>query len=325
VTARTLRLAFFGTPEFAVPTLERLIAGRHPVVAVVSQPDRRRGRGRQLSPAPVSRLALREKITLLRPEALPDPALERSLREAAPDLGVVVAYGQFIPRRIRELPVLGYCINGHASLLPKLRGAAPIARAILTGETLTGVSVIRLEREMDAGPVAATRELEIGSDETAGSLGERLALLSADAIEAVVEQISEERAIWVAQNHAAATTAPKLERAEARLDWSEPADALVQRVRAMSPKPGAFTAFGNDTLRILAAHAESGAATAAPGTVRCKPGRPVRIATGDGWLIPRLIQRSGGKALDLDAFVRGTPIPDGAVLGADPAAARLDS
>lgn len=325
MTARTLRLAFFGTPEFAVPTLERLIAGRHCVVSVVSQPDRRRGRGRHLSPAPVSSVALREKIPLLRPEALSDPALERSLREAAPDLGVVVAYGHFVPKQIRELPTLGYCINGHASLLPKLRGAAPIARAILTGETRTGVSVMRLEREMDAGPVAATRELAIASDETAGSLGERLALLTADAIEAVVEQISEESAVWLPQDHAAATTAPKLERAEARLDWSEPARALVHRVRAMSPKPGAFTAFGKDTLRILAARAESGAANAAPGTVRSEAGGPVRIATGDGWLIPRVIQRSGGKVLDVDAFMRGTPIPDGALLGADPTAARLES
>ncbi len=325
LTARTLRLAFFGTPEFAVPTLERLFAGRHPVVAVVSQPDRGRGRGRRLSPSPISRVALGEKIPLLRPEVLGDPALEHSLRQCEPDLGVVVAYGRFVPKPIRELPALGYCINGHASLLPKLRGAAPIARAILTGETLTGVSVMRLERQMDAGPVAATRELAIESDETTGALAERLALLTAEAIEEVVEQISEDRAVWVPQDHAAATTAPKLQRAEARLDWSEPAAALVRRVRAMSPKPGAVTAFGKDTLRILAARAVSGAANAPPGTVRVESGQPLRIATGDGWLIPRVIQRTGGKALDVDAFLRGRPIPDGARLGADPATARLES
>ncbi len=295
------------------------------MVVVVSQPDRGRGRGRRQSPSPVSVVAKREKIPLLRPERLVDPALEHSLRKAAPDLGVVVAYGRFVPRKIRELPALGHCINGHASLLPKLRGAAPIARAILTGETATGVSVIQLEREMDAGPVAATHELAIGSDETAGALSERLAQLSAEAIAEVVEQISEARAIWAPQDHGAATAAPKLERDDARLDWSEPAEALVRRVRAMSPKPGAFTAFGKDTLRILAARTDRDAADAAPGTVRVESGKPLRIATGDGWLIPRVIQRTGGKALDVDAFLRGKPIPDGARLGVDPATARLES
>jgi methionyl-tRNA formyltransferase len=310
-TAPSLRLAFFGTPEFATPTLERLLAGRHSVVSVVSQPDRRRGRGRRFSPSPVAEVASRERLLLLRPEKVGAPEVEEALRASRPDLGVVVAFGQFVPKRIRELPVLGFCINGHASLLPRWRGAAPIARAILAGDPVTGVSVMRLEREMDAGPVARRRELAIGPEETAGELAARLAELTADLVAEVLEEIAEGRVEWTQQDAAQATEAPRLERADARLDWTQPAEALARRVRAMAPAPGAFTTLEGQTLRILAARAEPGRANAAPGTVRDQPGGPLRIASGDGWLVPRVLQRAGGRALDVDAYLRGKPIPDG--------------
>jgi len=260
-------------------------------------------------------VALRENLPLLRPERVGDPGTERALRDALPDLGVVVAFGQFIPRRIRELPALGYCINGHASLLPRWRGAAPIARAILNGDERTGVSVMRLEREMDAGPVTVQREIDIAPDETAGGLSDRLAKLSADAIADVVEQIAEDRVAWTPQDAALATSAPKLEREDARLDWSESAANLVLRVRAMAPTPGAFTELGGETLRILVARAEPGPLDAPPGTARCSGDAPLRVATADGWLVPRLLQRAGGRALDTEAYLRGRPIPDGAQLG----------
>jgi methionyl-tRNA formyltransferase len=311
VPAPSLRLAFFGTPEFATPTLERLLAGRHSIVSVVSQPDRRRGRGRRFSPSPVAAIASREGLSLLRPEKVGAPEVEEALRATEPDLGVVVAFGQFVPKRIRELPALGYCINGHASLLPRWRGAAPIARAILAGDTVTGVSVMRLVREMDAGPVALRRELAIGPEETAGELAARLAELTADLVAEVVEEIAEGRVEWTQQDATQVTEAPRFERADARLDWTQPAEALARRVRAMAPSPGAFTSLEGDTLRILAARAEPGPAQAPPGTVRDRPGAPLRIASGDGWLVPRILQRPGGKALDVDAYLRGKPIPDG--------------
>ena len=160
-----------------MPTLEALLAGPHPVVGVVSQPDRPQGRGRKPKPSPVSSVALRANVPLLRPERVGDPAVVAELRGLAPDLGVVVAFGQFLPKAIRELPRLGYLINAHASLLPKYRGAAPIQRAILAGELATGVSVMRVEREMDAGPVALVRELAIGPEETGGELAQRIAAL----------------------------------------------------------------------------------------------------------------------------------------------------
>jgi len=289
---------------------------------VVSQPDRPRGRGRHPGPSPVSALALRAGIPLLRPERVGDPEVERELAALAPDLGVVVAFGQFLPRRIRELPRLGYLVNGHASLLPRWRGAAPIARAILAGDTRTGISVMRVEREMDAGPVALRAELEIGPDEDAGSLEARLAALCADAVVRAIDAIAGGKVAWVAQDPALATFAPKLEPGEARLDWSERAEGLARRVRAFAPSPGAWTTFGAERLRILAARAEPGPVGDAPGTVRRRrePADPqqgsiLRIATGDGWLVPTHVQRAGGRPMDVAAYLRGHDLPDGATLG----------
>jgi methionyl-tRNA formyltransferase len=306
-----------------VPTLERLLAGRHPVVSVVSQPDRPRGRGRKLSPSPVAERALRAGVPLLRPEAVAAPEVEAALRAAAPDLGVVVAFGQFLPKRIRELPRLGYAINGHASLLPRWRGAAPIARAVLAGDAETGISVMRVEREMDAGPVASRVATPIGPGETTGELELRLAGLAADALAAAVEEIALGRLVWTPQPTAGVTFAPKLGREEAQLDFREPARALVRRVCAFAPKPGAFTAFRGEPLRILRAEAQPGAVDRSPGRVARGSDPLLRIATGDGWLVPRVLQRAGGRALATPDFLRGCDLADGIVLGSEAATARL--
>ncbi len=287
----------------------------------MSQPDRPRGRGRHAGPSPVSAVALRAGVALLRPERVGDPEVERELRALAPDLGVVVAFGQFLPRRIRELPRLGYLVNGHASLLPRWRGAAPIARAILAGDARTGISVMRVEREMDTGPVALRAETEIGEGEDAGSLEARLAQLCAEAVSRAVDAIAEGRVTWTEQDPAAATFAPKLEPGEARLDWREPAPALARRVRAFAPSPGAWTTLLGERLRILAARAEPGPVGGAPGTVRrpepadLQQRSTLRIATGAGWLVPTRVQRAGGRAMDVAAFLRGHDLPDGATLG----------
>jgi methionyl-tRNA formyltransferase len=309
-----MRLVFFGTPDFAVPTLVRL-ASEHEIAAVVSQPDRPSGRGRRVSPSPVSAAAQERGLALLRPERVGTPEVVAALREANTDLGVVVAFGQFLPRPVRELPRLGYLVNGHASVLPRHRGAAPIARALLAGDTETGISVMRVEREMDAGPVALVRTLAIGADEDAGQLTGRLARLAADAIAEALAQIAEGRVHWTEQDAARATLAPKIDSSELTIDWRDPADAIALRVRAFAPAPGARTLLHGEPLRILAARAEPGAADRAPGTARVRPGEPLRIATGGGWLVPERVQRAGGNALDLPAFLRGRPISDGEVLG----------
>jgi methionyl-tRNA formyltransferase len=285
------------------------------VVAVVTQPDRARGRGRRLSPSPVARVAARAGVACLQPESVGDPACLAELRTRAPDLGVVVAYGQFLPKRVREAPRLGYCINAHASLLPKLRGAAPVAHAILAGETETGVSVMRVEREMDAGPVAAVVRTPIGPDENAGELGARLAGLAAGAIADALDAIARGDVRWTPQDPARASFAPKLEAADQELDWQRPATELARRVRALAPRPGAATQWHGERLRILAARAADAEVDRAPGTVHALERREIRVATGRGWLAPLVLQRPGARPLDVASFLRGHPIPDGARLG----------
>ncbi len=283
---------------------------------VVSQPDRRRGRGRKTSPSPVSAVALEAGVDLLRPERVGEPGCLAALREHAPDLGVVVAFGQFLPRSVRELPRVGYLINAHASLLPRHRGAAPVQRAILAGDERTGISVMRIEREMDAGPVASMHETPIREDDDAGSLLERLSGIAAEAILEAVEEIAAGSIRFQEQDESRATLAPKIEKADTRLDFAAPADELVRRVQAMAPSPGAVTALDGEPLRILAARAGSdGAVGDPPGTVRRDAEGALRIATGSGWLLPLRVQRAGGKALAIEDFLRGRPVEDGSVLG----------
>ncbi|MCX5738300.1 MAG: methionyl-tRNA formyltransferase, partial [Proteobacteria bacterium] len=243
------------------------------------------------------------------------PAFAETVREFGADLGIVVAFGQFLPKRVRELPRLGYLINAHASLLPRHRGAAPIAHAILAGDLETGVSVMRVEREMDAGPSSVVRRTPIAAGETTGELTERLAALAADAIAEAIDLVAQGRIVWTPQNDARATLAPKLGPADALLDWREAAVALARRVRALAPRPGAFTTLQNERLRILAATALAVRCDDAPGTLRLGGDAPLRIATGEGWLAPRVLQRAGGKPLDVDVFLRGHPLADGARVG----------
>lgn len=309
---------FFGTPAFAVPTLARLVQDHHQIVYVVSQPDRARGRGRKNSPSPVAQFALDHHLPLLRPENVNDPSLIEALRAAAPDLGIVVAFGQFLPKPIRELPRRGYLINGHASLLPKYRGAAPIQHALLHGETETGVSIMRVEKAMDTGAVALTRRLAILPGENAEELSTRLSVVCAEAIADAVQRIASGEVTWHEQAHAQASYAPKLEKADAEIDWQRPAQELVHQICGLAPKPGAVTSWQGEPLRILRARVASSSASVgamrAPGTLHYENG-VLQIATGDGELVPTVLQRAGKNALPVDAFLRGFALPEGGRLG----------
>ena len=322
---RRLRVVFFGTPDIAVATLEALLAGPHEVVGVVSQPDRGRGRGRKLSPSPISEVALREDLPLLRPEKVGDAETVAALDALRPDVGVVVAFGQFIPRKVRELPTEGYLINAHASLLPKYRGAAPIARAILDGEDETGISVMRVEKEMDTGAVALVAKTPIAGDENAAELTERLGELAACAIGEALDQIAEGTVAWTEQDASQATLAAKIEKHDAVLDLRDPARALVARIHAVSPKPGGavtLEAEGAEPVVLKISRASAQPATgerAEPGTLDTRyEDAPLRIATGDGWLVPHVLQRPGGKPLPIADFLRGFEIPEGARLAIVP-------
>jgi methionyl-tRNA formyltransferase len=312
-----LRIAFFGTPDFAAPAFERLLAGPHRVVVAITQPDRPRGRGRKLEAGAVAARARSAGVPLLQPERVGDPEVVAEIARFEPDLGVVVAFGQFIPKRVRELPRLGYLINAHASLLPRHRGAAPIQHAILAGDAETGVSVMRVEREMDAGAVMLVKRTPIGASEDAGALFARLAALAADALAEALDEIAAGRAAWAEQDHARATLAPKIEASDAELDFTQAAAALARRVRALSPRPGARAHLGGEVLRVLAAHAEPGNANAAPGSLQ-RAGEALRVATSDGWLALDRMQRAGGRPLPTAELLRGFAIAAGAQLTTPP-------
>lgn len=296
-----------------MPTLVRLLEGPHRVVAVVSQPDRPRGRGRRPAPSPVAALALSAGVDLLRPERVGEPGVAAELARFAPDLGVVVAFGQFLPRRIRELPRLGYLINAHASLLPRHRGAAPIAHAILAGDRETGISIMQVEREMDAGAVCLAKRTEIVPGETRGALEERLAALAAEAVAEALDAIAAGTAAFALQDPRLASLAPKLGPEDAALDFAQDADALARRVRALAPRPGAAAVLDRERLRILGARAEPGPTDRPPGVIE-RRGERLRVATGDGWLVPERVQRPGGRVLAVAEWLRGADVPDGAKL-----------
>ena len=309
-----LRIVFFGTPLFAVPSLRGLAQSRHELVGVVSQPDRPRGRGRVLAATPVKEVAQRLGRPVLQPEKVGHADATAWLRERAPDLGVVVAFGQFLPKGVRELPPHGL-INAHASLLPRHRGAAPIAWAILSGDERTGVSIMRVEKEMDAGPVCSRRELEIGPAETAGELEERLSALAAEALLEALDEISAGAARFTPQAHESATFAPRIDRDFGRIDWGRPRAEVLRRIRAATPRPGADLVLRRSgrRLRVL----EAGPGEGPPGP----PGRVVagrdriRVAALDGWVDVSRLQVPGRRATSAAEYLRGARLPEDEEVG----------
>lgn len=310
-----MRLLFFGTPAFAVAALEALAAGAHAIVGVVSQPDRPRGRGRKLEPTPVHVCADRLGLPLLQPEKAGSPEAVEWMRGLEPDLGCVVAFGQYIARAVRELPARGL-INAHASLLPRWRGAAPIQHAILAGDAKTGVTIIRVAREMDAGDAGPGLETVIGASETAGELASRLSKLAASSLVQAVDAIAADRARFAPQPSSGVTLAPRVDRDFGRIDWHRPRDEVLRRIRAATPAPGARTQLwpGPRRLQILRAEAvppPMGAAELAPGrpgALRTEGGR-LRIAALDGWIEVHRLQEMGRRELDTDSWLRGARLP----------------
>ena len=309
-----VKIAFFGTPPFAVPTLEALLASRHPVVAAVTQPDRPRGRGRRVTESPVKQVAAGAGLPVLQPERMKDPAVMAALAALAPDLGVVAAYGRLLPDALLALPRLGM-INVHASLLPKYRGAAPIHRAVMAGETETGVTIIRLVREMDAGPMLRRAALPIGADDTSETLDGKLAGLGAAELLLAVDDLDRGRAAEEAQDHTQATLAPRLTRADSANDWTRPARDLHNQVRGLHPWPRAACRLDGARLLIHRTALTTPSATspdARPGQViEAAGGRLVVAAGGNTALSILEIQPEGGRPLPARAFLAGHHIaPD---------------
>lgn len=318
--ADPLRLLFFGTSEFAVPTLRALAASEHEILCVYTQPDRPAGRGRRLRPSPVATAARELGLPLEQPERMRDRGVLEGLRGYAPDAVVLAAYGLLIPQAALDVPPLGW-LNVHPSLLPLYRGASPVSAPILAGDAETGVSIFLMQAGLDDGPVVAQARTSIGEDETAGELGARLARLGAsllvDTLGAWARRELEPRE----QDHSRATYAPKLTKDEALLDWSAPAVVLARRVRAYNPWPVAHTYWEDRRLRVLRAQPAQADTPREPGDVYALPGhRLPLVACGEGALALREVQLEGGKAVDGPAFVAGHPAVVGARLTATPVA-----
>lgn len=295
------RIVFMGSPEFALPTLHRL-AGAYPVVGVVTQPDRPAGRGRQPTPPPVKTLALSLGLPVIQPEKLRDPAAMDQLHAWSPTLIVVAAFGKILRQNVLDLPTFG-CINVHASLLPRWRGAAPIQAAILHGDPLTGVSIMKMDAGLDTGPVLSQRELTILPDETAGNLSHRLADLGAELLIETLPDYLDGKLLPVPQDESMATYAPTLRKEEGLLDFTLSPAALVNRVRAFHPWPGAYTEWQGQPLKIHQAFAAPDP-NAVPGSRSIRGGLPAIGAQG-GWLVLELLQPAGKRAMSGREFLSG--------------------
>lgn len=307
-----MRVVFAGTPDFAAHHLAALLAAGTEVVGVLTQPDRPAGRGKRLQPSPVKQCALDAGLPVLQPASLRRAASREALAELAPDVMVVVAYGLILPAAVLDIPT-GGCLNVHASLLPRWRGAAPIQRAIEAGDTHSGVTIMQMDEGLDTGAMLATASCTIDDATTAGSLHDRLAGLGAPLLLSVLDDLPAARRSARAQNDADATYAAKISKEEACLDWSLPAPALARRVRAFNPYPIAYTFMGGERIRIWHAHAREGNHGSAPGTLLEADNRTLEVACGSGVLVLDELQFPGGRALPAAELLnsRGTLLAPG--------------
>jgi methionyl-tRNA formyltransferase len=309
-----LRIIYFGTPEFAIPSLRRLIASRHHVVSVVSQPDRPRGRGHHLAPTPTKALAQEHGIPVLQPEKVRDEAFLESIRALRPDLGVVAAYGRLLPESLLQIPRLGM-INVHASLLPRWRGAAPVHRAVIAGDTDTGVTIMRVVKELDAGPMFASLRRPIGPEETSPEVERALAELGAALLVDVVDRMADGRATEMPQDERRVTLAPKITRDEGMLDWNLPAVRIHNLVRGLQPWPLVSSRIsGGRTLLHRTAVLEE-RTTASAGTVVRAEGDRLDVATGGGGVLRLVaVQPEGRRVMSAREFLAGHRIAPGLTL-----------
>lgn len=315
-TERRLRLVFMGTPDFAVPALLALAQAGHEIVCVYSQPPRPSGRGHRLQASPVQATAEAQGWPVRTPGSLRDPAAQAAFAELEADAAVVAAYGLILPAAILESPRLG-CLNIHASLLPRWRGAAPIQRAILAGDRETGICIMQMDEGLDTGPVLLRRALAIDPKETAQGLHDRLAALGADLVVEALEGRAAGRLTPHPQSGEGITYAAKLEKAEARLDWRKPAVELERQVRAFTPWPGAFFETAEGTrIKVLAAEVAEHPEAVSPSCPGEVLDDSLTVACGTGALRPLRLQRSGKGAAETASFLRGFPLPTGSRLPA---------
>lgn len=299
---RSLKIIFAGTPEFSVPSLQVLLDSAHDVVAVYTQPDRPAGRGRHLTASPIKQLAEKNKLTVLQPESLRDEQVQQQLASFNADLMVVVAYGLILPEAVLKIPRLG-CINVHASLLPRWRGAAPIQYAILSGDDKTGITIMQMDKGMDSGDILMQADCAIGEFDNSEDLHDGLSCLGAKLLSSAVDKLVAKKIKPKKQDETLVTYAPKINKSDAELDWQLSANELDCRVRAFNPAPVAFTHFNGELLRVWQAEVVHEAATAKPGVLVNLNKDSMDVATGDGVLRLQQVQLPGKRALNAQDFI----------------------
>ncbi|MBB6736060.1 methionyl-tRNA formyltransferase [Cohnella zeiphila] len=317
-----MRIVFMGTPEFAVPSLKLLLEKGYDVAAVVTQPDRPKGRKRELTPPPVKAFALEKGLPVLQPERMRSPAAVESVAAWKPDLIVTAAYGQILPKAVLELPRLG-CVNVHGSLLPRYRGGAPIQRSIMEGERETGVTIMYMAEGLDTGDMIASVTVPIGDEDTAGTMFEKLSLAGADLLMETLPKLADGTAPRVPQDDSLATYAPNLTREDERLRWERTSRELFDQTRGLNPMAGAFTFLDGEVFKVWGCRAPeesdaklgAEALAAAPGTVLEAGADGIRVRTGDGSLVLTQVQPAGKKALPAADYARGARLAPGTVLG----------
>ena len=308
--SKPLRVLFAGTPEFAEHHLASLIASDHEVIAVLTQPDRPAGRGKKLQPSPVKRCAEAAGIEVLQPQTLKSPEAQESLRTLQPDVMVVVAYGLILPQGVLDIPRFG-CLNVHASLLPRWRGAAPIQRAVEMGDLTSGVTIMQMEAGLDTGPMLATAVCTLNRDETGGSLHDRLAELGPPALLQVLNDLETYLVKAQVQDDTQANYAHKIDKAECELDWREAADQIERKVRAFNPAPVCFSYLGGERIKVWEASAVTTGGdavkthSAEPGTILQASKSGLLVACGDGTLRIARAQFPGGKPLTIAELLNG--------------------
>ena len=311
-----MRIIFMGTPEFAVPVLESLINSRHEVVAVVTQPDRPKGRGKNMQFSPVKECALAHNIPVMQPVNVSVPEVIDELRAYEPELIVVVAFGQFVTKKIREMPKYG-CINVHASLLPKYRGAGPIQWAVINGEKESGVTTMYMCREIDKGDMLLKDTVTLDPKETGDSLHDKLSMMGCPLLLKTIDQLEDGSAVRIPQCEEESTYAPKLEKTMGNIDWTMDADRIERLVRGLNSWPGTFTKIHGKTVKIWDCDVvrqetlTENQAAATPGTVIVSEKDQLIVKAGNGALSLRMLQPEGKKNMTVDAYLRGYPIAQG--------------
>lgn len=308
-----MRVIFMGTPDFAVGTLEEIIKAGHEVVLVVSQPDKQRGRGKTVQPTPVKECALAHGIEVYQPKRVRETECVEYLRSYQPDIIVVVAFGQIVSREILDMPKYG-CINVHASLLPKYRGAAPIQWAVLNGDKVSGVTIMHMDEGIDTGDMILQKEVVLDKEETGGSLFDRLAVVGAELCVEAMAALENGTAKDIPQDNEKATHVGKISKEMGSIDWTKSAEEIERLIRGLNPWPSAYTRIGDKNLKIWKAEIVSEEQKAAPGCIVAVTKDTMEIQTGTGILALKEVQLEGKKRMTTDAFLRGYQVEEGTYL-----------